>query len=507
MRTLDEEELRELADRYHIHVDGPEFKRVLSMTNEKLGGVAEVYDVPVSQKLDDVGERSWNEPTDDPHNALVTRCRVPPTSDNSGILSGMSVGVKDIIAVAGVPLTSGSASMQGYIPGFDAEVVDRLRRAGARITAKTNLDEFAGSGRGVSFHGQITNPHDTSRSAGGSSGGSSVAVATGLVDAALGTDTGGSIRLPASYCGIVGVKPTYGVVPLHGVVENTYTLDTVGPMSKTVTTASQLLDTISGSSARDPASMEAAGEDGYAVGGSSAAVDSPPKPEDISLGLIVEGVGDGTATQSVESPIKDRTTAVTDALEDAGVTVEPVSIDRFEQAQPVKFAHSLVELAAHWRAGGAPLRRGGDVDHDYVVSFTSRRETMSAEVNAHLRARILAGARLLDAHGGRHYARALAAAKTITASMEAPLDDDEHDALILPTSPGRAPTLEATESPVTSFARNTIPANVSGQPALSLPAGTIEGVPTGIQLIGRRFGDADLLGVAATVEPLVANES
>ncbi|KAB1190448.1 hypothetical protein GJR96_15835 [Haloferax sp. MBLA0076] len=505
MRTLDESELRELADRYHIHVDGPEVDEILSMTNEKLGGLREVYEVPVPSKQADSGDRSWDEPTDDPHNALVTTCRVPPTTENSGVLSGMSVGVKDIVAVAGVPLTSGSATMQGYIPGFDAEVVDRLRRAGATITAKTNLDEFAGSGRGVSFFGQITNPYDTSRSAGGSSGGSAVAVATGLVDAALGTDTGGSIRLPASYCGVVGVKPTYGVVPLHGVVENTYTLDTVGPMTKTVTTAAQLLDTISGPSARDPASMEAAGRDEYAVGGSTTAVESPPSPEEVSLGLVVEGVGDGTATQSVESPIKDRFDVVTDALEDAGVAVEPVSIDRFEQAQPVKFAHSLVELAAHWRAGGAPLRRGGDVDHDYVVSFTSRREAMSAEVNAHLRARLLAGARLLDAHGGRHYVRALAAAKTITASMEAPLD--EYDALILPTSPGRAPTREAVESPVTSFARNTIPANVSGQPALSLPAGTIEGVPTGVQLFGRRFEDAHLLGVAATVEPLVANGS
>ncbi|MFB6160718.1 MAG: amidase [Haloferacaceae archaeon] len=498
MRIPSEAEIASLSEQFGVAVDDEELDEVREQVARNLDGLEAVTEFQPSSSTDDVGERGWSEPEDDPYNGLVVTCDVPPKSDNSGLLAGKSVGVKDIIAVAGVPMQCGSGSMEGFVPGFDATVVDRLRGAGATIAAKTNLDEFAGGARGVSFFGQMLNPHDEDHIPGGSSGGSAIAVLTDRVDVALGTDTGGSVRLPANYCGIVGMKPTYGLVPNDGVVENTYTLDHVGPLTSTVEDAAAVLEAIAGKDPTDPASMQAAGRDDYAVGGYVDAAASPPDLSTVELGVVEEGVGRGGADHEVDDDVVARTEAALDELADAGATVRRVGIDHYELSGPIKYAQSYAELAAHWRDGGAPYRRGGRVDPHYQAAFARNAEAASAEVNPYYRARLLAGAQLIEAHRGRHYTRALAAGDALAAEFDAASADV--DALVTPTTPATAIAVDEARSPGYHYGRNTVPANVTGRPAITLPNGRIDGLPIGLQLIGEQFDDRRLVGVAAAAD-------
>ncbi|MFB6311320.1 MAG: amidase family protein [Salinirussus sp.] len=494
MRTLSADELIELGQRFGIQVDDDEAESIKTDVNALLEGVAAVDDIPLDRPTAD-GERPWSEPTNDPLNALTAICDVPPAG--SGLLDDKTAGVKDIIAVAGVPMSCGSDVMRGFVPGFDAAAVERLRMAGARISGMTNADEFAGAGRGTtSAHGPVRNPHDSDRTAGGSSGGSAAAVATGQVDVALGTDTGGSVRIPAAFCGIVGLKPTHGLVPLHGVAENSYTQDHVGPMTADVADAARVLEAIAGKDERDPASLVAAGRDEYRVGGYLAAVQDPPDLSDIRLGLIEGGLGEGVA-----APVEAATEAALDAVEDAGGAVERVTIPGFSASPEIKNAISLVELAANWRDGGAPIRRGGLVDEGYQLGLARRGHQASGELNEYYRAKALAGARLIEAHDARHYSRAQALREQLRLAAEEVLEP--FDALCLPTMPDVAPPIASADDPGFVYGRNTRFADTTRQPAISLPNGDHEGLPIGFQVLGEAFDEANLVGVSAAIEPVL----
>ncbi len=494
MQTVSRDELIELGRRFGIHVGEDEAATIREDVNDLLTGIDAVDDIPLDRPEVD-GERPWREPTDDPLSAVTVECDVPPS--RSGPLDGLTAGIKDIIAVAGVPMGCSSDVMRGFVPGFDAAAVARLRAGGARVTAMTNADEFAGAGRGTtSARGAVRNPYDPDRTAGGSSGGSAAAVATGRVDVALGTDTGGSVRIPAAFCGIVGLKPTHGLVPLHGVAENSYTQDHVGPMTANVEDAARVLEVLAGKDERDPASMVAAGRNGYTTGGYLEAATDPPDIGDLRIGLISEGMGDGIA-----SPVEAATERALDNIEDAGGAVERVSIEGFEASPQVKNAISLVELAAHWRDGGAPIRRGGIVDEGYQISLARRGRQASGELNPYYRAKALAGARLIDAHDARHYTRAQAVRETVRAAFDDAFET--FDALALPTMPDVAPPVQDADDPGFIFGQNTRIADVTRLPAISLPNGAHDGLPIGLQLMGAGFDEATLVGVGVTVEELL----
>ena len=495
MRHLTEAELIALGERFGIDVDDARAAALTETVNamlddlDALDDLALVDDAP-SPTGAAAGERTWSDPDGTPHGAVAVDCAVPPSA--TGHLDGVDVGVKDVIAVAGVPMRCGSATMRGFVPARDATVVDRLRAAGATVTAKTACDEFAGSARGTTGHGDpITNPHDDDRTAGGSSGGSAAAVAAGRVDAALGTDTGGSVRIPASFCGVIGYKPTYGLVPLTGVVENTYTQDHVGTFTDTVADAAALLDAMAGPDDADPASLGAAGRGSYRVGGYRDAVGEPPAVDDLEIGLLEEGLGDGVA-----DGVADATAAAADRVDDAGAAVRPVSVESFHAGRPIKNALSFVELATHWRDGGAPYRRGG-VDETLQTGFARARAAASGELSDFYTSKLLAGAQVVDAHDGRPYVRAQAARERLREAFESALADV--DALLLPTMPDVAPPIADVADWEHDYARNTRAANVTRLPAVTIPDGTVDGLPVGLQLIGAGFDDAHLLAVADRV--------
>lgn len=493
---LSTDEVRELATHLGVTLRDRELETVRDEIANLLAGANSLSRLPIDRATDRDRARSWHRPTDDEYNAVSAVCDVGPDG-REGPLSGTAVGVKDAIAVAGVPMECGSATMQEYAPQTDATIVSRLLDAGATITAKTSLDEFAGSGRGTTRRGPpVRNPHDPERTAGGSSGGSAAAVAEGRVDVAIGTDTGGSVRMPAALCGVVGLKPTYGLVPLSGVVENTYTLDHVGPLTTSAADAAAVLEAISGSDESDPASLMAAGRGSYAVGGYTAAVDAGTDLSSVTFGFLEEGIGPG-----VRDAVADRTADAVDRLRGAGATVCRVSVDHYEHLRAVKNVLSATEIAAHWRADAAPVRRPGGIDPAYQAAFAARRRTADRPVNAFYKAKLMAGAYLLAEDAGLTYTRAREASGMFRAEFDEALTDV--DALLLPTMPDVAPRIGDADDPGFDYARNTRPANVTGLPAITLPNGEIDGLPVGLQLIGHSFGESELLRLADAVEPLL----
>jgi len=505
IRRVTDTDVREIGEKWGIDVAPGEADAMADQVNSRLADdLTAVYDVPVPSGALDPGERPWSEGTDR-YNAIRVDCRVPPTTDAGDLLDGVTVGLKDLIAVAGVPMRCGSAVMEGFVPSTDASVTTRLRRAGATVAAKTTMDEFAGGGRGRTARGLVRNPLDEDRIAGGSSGGSGAAVAAGLVDVALGTDTGGSTRKPAAFCGVVGLKPTYGLVPLSGVIENTSALDHVGPIARSVTDAARVLEAIAGPDAADPASAAAASEESYRMGGYVEAVASPPQINDLRVGVATQGL-----TDDIEETVAARHRAAVDEIEDAGATLVEVEIPYLDETKHLKNAISYTELAAYWRDGGAPIRRGGSVDPGDRAGFQRRARAASGELNAFYRSRMLAGAHLADAHGARHYVRARAAQATVREALAGELSDI--DVLATPTVPALAPTVEEVTDPdfdydglehTFGYGRYTKVANVTGVPALTVPNRTEDGPAVGLQLLAPRFDEAALLAAGSRLADVV----
>ncbi len=380
-----------------------------------------------------------------------------------GPLHGMPISIKDLIDVAGQPTTAGSRVRAGHVAVRDATVVQRLREAGAVLIGKTNLHEFAlGTTSDESAFGPVRNPYDTSRVAGGSSGGSAAAVALGMGEASIGSDTGGSIRIPAAACGVVGLKPSYGGVPVDGVVPLSVTLDHVGPITRTVAVAGAVWAVLAG---RELPRLD------------------PPRPSAIVLGAL----GD-YFTALLSGEVRAAFENALECLRKAGATVRPAAIEHSAAISESYIDISLPE-AAHWHAPTIDARAD-----DYQPGVRQRLE----------RGR---GVRAVD------YLRARDVRDVLRRDVEAALDGTT--ALVLPTLPVVAPTIGAAEVEVESDAgaveslpvraallRLTQLFNLSGHPAISLPIAS-PGLPVGLQLVGRRDRVEDLLATATACERLL----
>lgn len=490
--TPDEEDLRVLADRHCIHIDDDDFDDIIAEIDDMLKGLdkLDLNATPTSEEFE------WSSPDTNPYNSIRRQCVVPPNSAESSLLSGTEVGLKDNIPLAGVPMDCGSKMIGEYVPRRSARVVDRVRKHGAHITAKTNLDEFAGSVRGTtSGYGSIRNPHDTDRTAGGSSGGSAVAVATDRVDIALGTDTGGSVRVPASFCGIFGFKPTYGVVPLTGIIEHAYQLDHVGILSKSIHYIKDTLRAIGGPDKRDPASLITAHEVGEPVMDNIINEGRSPATGELTIGVLKEGM------EGLERPVEDRMRVVIDKLEDEGAKTKSLSFDNFCLFKPVHKALGLGAVSDYWRANAIPYRRGGNVDIGFHELFTRRKFSDSCSLSIYYRAKLLAGLYLHSSEGALPYVYALRQRQSLTDEFDDFIDDV--NCLLLPTVIGLPPKLVDVADPGYDNVRTTRPANVSGHPAISIPAGKENGLPVGVQLLTSRYDDGELLSLASIINEII----
>jgi aspartyl-tRNA(Asn)/glutamyl-tRNA(Gln) amidotransferase subunit A len=406
-----------------------------------------------------------------------------------GPLEGVPIGIKDVIAVKDQPLTCASRMLEKFISPYDATVTERLRAAGAVLWGRLNMDEFAmGSSTENSAFQKTANPWDLTRIPGGSSGGSAAAVAAGMAPAALGSDTGGSIRQPAALCGIVGLKPTYGMVSRYGLVAFASSLDQIGPMTRTVGDAALLLHAIAGHDPRDSTSLKQPVPD-YA-----AAVAAPVRPW--RLGVPREFFGEGLDPEvraAIEAAIK--------YYESRGCLVRDVSLPHTDLALPVYYIIATAEASSNLaRYDGVRYTHRSVRAADHVdLYFKSRAEGFGPEVKR----RIILGTYVLSSgYYDAYYLRAQKVRTLIRGDFEAAFKDV--DAVLTPTTPTAAfKHGEKADDPLAMYLSDvyTLSLNLAGLPGMSLPCGfTRAGLPIGMQLIGRPFAEADLLALAGLFE-------
>jgi aspartyl-tRNA(Asn)/glutamyl-tRNA(Gln) amidotransferase subunit A len=418
--------------------------------------------------------------------AFITETRVEGADD--GPLAGRTVAVKDNISTAGVRTTCGSEMLADYVPPYDATVVERLKAAGATVVGKTNMDEFGmGTTTETSAFGPTKNPVDESRVPGGSSGGSAAAVAAGKADVALGSDTGGSVRCPAAFCGVVGIKPTYGLVSRYGLVAYANSLEQIGPLASSVESAAEVLDVIAGPDERDATTREAGADTDYA-----SAADGD-----------VEGLSVGVPTELIEGADKrviERFEATLDDLKAQGAATHEVSLPSVEHAVQAYYVIAMSEASSNLaRFDGVRYGPETDAEGNWNESFARVREEGFGD---EVKRRILLGTYALSAgYHDKYYAKAQDARAWLKRDFDEALGDA--DVLASPTMPVLPFELgESLDDPLQMYLAdaNTVPVNLANLPAISVPAGQADGLPVGLQLIGPAFGERQLVRAASAVE-------
>jgi aspartyl-tRNA(Asn)/glutamyl-tRNA(Gln) amidotransferase subunit A len=404
-------------------------------------------------------------------------------------LAGIPVGIKDVLVMQGAPSTAGSKILQGYRPPYDCTAVAKLEAAGAVLLGKLNCDEFAmGSSNENSAYGPVRNPADPERVPGGSSGGSAAAVAANLAVATLGTDTGGSIRQPASFCGVVGVLPTYGRVSRYGLIAFASSLDRIGPFASNVRDAATLLGVIAGHDPHDATSSPAPVED-YA-----AASDIPA--QGLRIGVPSEYFGEG-----LDPEVRAAIEKGIDALKAAGCTVKPVSLPHTKYAVPTYYLVATAEASANLaRFDG--VRYGYRSPKSATLSDMyshSRDEGFGAEVKR----RIFLGTYALSAgYYDAYYLKAQQVRRLLAEEFLRAFA--EVDAIVTPTSPFPAFKIgEKTGDPVAMYLADiyTVTASLAGICGVAVPCGaTRAGLPVGMQVLARHLGEATAFRVARAVE-------
>jgi amidase len=452
--------------------------------------------VPVRFGARDPGRRPTEE--EDPLNAFVRVCRIEGARE--GPLAGRRVGIKDNIAVAGIPVSNGSRTFS-YTPSVDAVVVERILDAGGTIVGKTNLDDFSASGYGeTSVFGAPRNALKPSHSPGGSSGGSGAAVAGRFCDLAVGVDQGGSVRMPAAANGVVGLKATHGLIPSFGVTYMDHTLDSLGPIARTVREVAELFQVMAGHDWRDPQWVRGDLDvDDYVAGVDDGVVG-------LRVGVIRESLDDELCEREVIAGVR----AAADALADAGAHVDEVGVPLWKHG----FAIWLGLLLGAWplmlRSNGAGYGHWGYLDVGRVHANGLTRRVEAHLLPPTLKMILLASSYLDERYMGVPVARAhnqrLALRRAVDETLE------RYDVLLAPTtvrvavplSEGRI-TLADAASRVVSETIAACPANVSGHPALAVPSGTgRDDMPTSAQVVGCRFGERRVLAAGAVIETAVS---
>ncbi|RMF16105.1 MAG: Asp-tRNA(Asn)/Glu-tRNA(Gln) amidotransferase subunit GatA [Gammaproteobacteria bacterium] len=399
-------------------------------------------------------------------------------------LAGVPVAYKDIFCTQGLKTTACSKILGNFVPPYESTVTQKLKEAGAICLGKTNMDEFAmGSSNESSFFGPARNPWDTDRVPGGSSGGSAAAVAAGLAPAALGTDTGGSIRQPAAFCGITGMKPTYGRVSRRGIIAFASSLDQAGPMTRTAEDAAILLNHMCG---RDP----------WDSTSSSEAVPDFTAELANSLKGKVLGLPKEYFAGELDSGIADALDAARKVLEQMGVTFREISLPHTHLAVPAYYVIAPAEASANLaRYDGVRFGYRCENPQNLDDLYTrSRAEGFGEEVKR----RILVGTYALSAgYYDAYYRKAQQIRRLIRDDFLKAFE--EVDAIFCPTTPDVAFRLgEKTDDPVKMYQEDlfTIPVSLAGLPALSMPCGLVNGLPAGVQLVAPHFEESRLLNIA-----------
>lgn len=432
---------------------------------------------------------------EDPLNAVIRRCRVQ--AESTGALSGKRIGVKDSIAVAGVPMTMASVVLNGFVPEVDSVVVDRMLSAGAEIVAKLNMDGFAWSGSGATGDfGNILNPLDQSRSAGGSSGGTAAALYYDWIDITLGGDQAGSNRIPASWCGVLGIKPTTTLIPYTGVVGIDATVDHVAPMTRSTADMALMLDVLAGSHPSDPRQRDVPKQD-YAAAVEQAGDDL----RGTVVGVLKEGFGDAVGVEPASAAAVNE---VVERFSQLGAEVREVSVPEHLSVAPLAFGCYCEGQLALFSSGGNGYGWTGRYSPELAMALGQGLRERGDALPPNVKTILIVASYLRDQYFGAFYAKAQNLRPWLRSSYDRALADV--DVIAMPTTP--FPAFEHAENAsigevverAWSMAGNTAGVDLTGHPSLSIPAAHVGDLPLGVMLIGRHFDDARLLSFARTYE-------
>jgi amidase len=498
LRPPTSEQVAGYAKLHHLHLTDADAENMLaSITGslEPMNAIEEADEpsIPLKHPYRDPG-RAPRE-GEDPYNAFIRYCEV--RGADSGPLHGKTLGVKDCIAVAGVPTTNGGRRTPAVVPTEDAVVVERLLDAGVTITGKTNLEDMAlGLGEGSAF-GAAKNPVNPTRSTGGSSSGSGAAVAAGLVDLALGADEGGSVRIPAAWCGLVGMKATHGLVPSYGLSYMDHTLDHIGPMTKTVADNALMLEIMAGSDWRDPQWVRASPTPGSYTATASRGV------RGLRVGIIAEALEPIGSTPDVlsafESGVKQ--------LAALGAQVREVSVPLWGMSGAMLTGALTTGLYAMTTSYGLGYGHLGRVDPAVLAANGAQMQLQADELPWMLKTQLVLSEYLRDAYQLVPVAKAHNLRLELRRQISALFD--EVDVLVTPTTPEvafelldeRSTQFEMALRMQMSGVANTCPLDLTGHPALTVPCGTgAADMPVGLQLIGPHFGEEQLYAAGFALE-------
>ena len=437
------------------------------------------------------------DPADNPYNAWYwkTDIRMPRSGRRKGLLDGKAVAIKDNICVAGVPLMNGSALLEGFVPDVDATVVTRILEAGGSIAGKAACEDLCFSGAShTNAYGPIRNPHSPTHSAGGSSGGSAALVAAGDVPMAMGGDQGGSIRTPSSWCGIYGLKPTWGLVPTTGAMPISYSMDHLGPMCASVEETARLLSVIAGHDGWDSRTIPAKTQNYMKALGSGV--------NGLKVAVLREGFAHPESDPDVDRKVREAIAA----LRASGAEVAEVSIPQHYDG-PHIWTGIILEGAAEMmiKANGFGNNVQGYYPTGFISAMAKGYATRLDDASATVQLVLLLGEYLHRQTHGTYHAKAQNLRWSLRAAYDAVLAD--HDLMVMPTIP-----FTATEIPPADCSRedyvtlalnmqaNTCPFDVSGHPAFTLPIGKLGGLPVGMMLVGRHFDESTLIRAAEAIE-------
>jgi len=445
-------------------------------------------------------------PEDNPYNAWYWRSEIK--GSGKGVLKGLKVGIKDAVCVAGLPMMNGSRLFEGWVPDVDATIVTRILDAGGTILGKTNCEDmsFSGSSHTCAL-GPVLNPHKAGHSAGGSSGGSGAAIAAGDCEITTGGDQGGSIRIPASWNGIVGHKPTYGLVPYTGAMMIEMTMDHVGPMADNVENCARLLSAMAGPDPLDPRQRGVIPKN-Y-VKDYTAALGKGCKG--IKIGVLEEGFGftdpwGDTGLPGSEKIVDKKVRDAVARLKKKGASVTKVSNPLHEDAFHL-WSLIILEGAASFmmKGNGVGTNWAGFYNTQLLDNVAKSAKSRINDLSVVAKLVLLAGEYMQSDYYGRYQAKAHNIRGQIRQSYDALLE--KYDVLITPAVPMRATKLPDQDAPVEervsvalNMIHNTAPINLTGHPAISVPCGMSDSLPIGLQVIGKHFDDLTVLQVADAVE-------
>ena len=412
----------------------------------------------------------------------------------TGKLAGKTIVLKDNVCLAGVPMMNGASTLEGYTPDIDATIVTRILDAGGTIVGKAHCEYYCFSGGShTNAVAPVHNPRRLGYSAGGSSSGSAALLVAGEVDMAIGGDQGGSIRMPAAYCGVYGMKATHGLVPYTGIMPIEITLDHAGPMTSNVADNALLLEVLAGADGLDPRQYNVK-TDTYSKALAAGA-------KDLKIGVVKEGFGHPNSEQDVDAKVKQ----AANRLRDLGSTVSEISV-------PMHAAGLAIWSPIALEGATELMMRGNGMGTNWRGLYTttlldahSQWKHRADELSETLKVSMLVGHYFIKHHRGHFYAKAQNLSRKLRAAYDAALG--EHDLLLMPTVPLKATPLPPANSPRELYIQrafemlaNTAPFDATGHPAMSIPCGMSDGLPVGMMLIGKHYDETTIYRAAAAFE-------